>query len=495
MKKPISIFNEVLGPIMRGPSSSHTAGAYRIGLIARKLFNRPISKVIVVFSTKGSLPTTYKSQGSEIGLITGLMGSTLESDNIQDIVSIAAQAGLKVETIVTDEACSHPNTYNLTLFSKDTESDTAETNPISQPSMKVVGISTGGGMVEIINVDGIETDIEGDTYEEFGNKVNPKKYHLDPILPIHFTENSSVPFHNALEFEELLAKEKANSLKNYTTKEIWEYALEYEASRGNMSKDEVWTVAKKVLSIMRQSLNTGLNGTKYKDRILGQQFDLIDKASEKGKLIDSPLINRVEKYALAIMECKSSFGLIVAAPTAGSCAVIPAAILACYDEFNISENKHSDDEAIKALLAAGLIGVFIAEDSTFSAEVAGCQAECGAASGMAAAALVQLKHGTTQTALHAASFALQNILGMICDPIANRVEAPCLGKNIMCAMNAISSANIALAKINTLIPLSQVIQTMDKVGKAIIPELRCTSLGGLSVCPASKEIEKKLNLS
>jgi len=460
MKKPISIFNEVLGPIMRGPSSSHTAGAYRIGLIARNLFNKPISKVIIEFSTKGSLPTTFKSQGSEIGLIAGLIGSSLEDSNIQNVIQIAKKSGLTIEIIVNDKDCSHANTYNLTLFSLD------------QSSMKIVGISTGGGMVKITNIDGIETDIEGDTAEDINDK-----YHLNPILPIPFTENSYVPFSNALEFEKIVSD-----------KELWEYALDYESKRGDLSKEKVWNIAKKTLNTMRKSLNTGLQGTNYRDRILGQQFHLIDQAEEKNLLIDSPLINKLEKYALAIMECKSSFGLIVAAPTAGSCAVIPAAILACCDQF-----KYSEEEAIKALLSAGLIGVFIAKDSTFSAEMAGCQAECGAASGMAAAALVQLKHGSAKTALHAASFALQNILGMICDPIANRVEAPCLGRNIMCSMNSISSANIALAGIDTLIPLSQVILTMDHVGKSIIPELKCTALGGLSICKASLEIQKKLD--
>jgi len=146
----------------------------------------------------------------------------------------------------------------------------------------------------------------------------------------------------------------------------------------------------------------------------------------------------------------------------------------------------------RAMLAAGLIGVFIAAHATFAAEVGGCQAECGAGSGMAAAALVTLAGGNTQQTLTAASMALQNILGMICDPVANRVEVPCLGKNVMAASNALACANMALAGYDPVIPLDEVITTMDVVGKMIPAELRCTALGGLSITPTSKEIEARL---
>jgi L-serine dehydratase len=146
----------------------------------------------------------------------------------------------------------------------------------------------------------------------------------------------------------------------------------------------------------------------------------------------------------------------------------------------------------KAMLAAGMIGVFIAAHATFAAEVGGCQAECGAGSGMAAAALVTLAKGSVQQALNASSMALQNILGMICDPVANRVEVPCLGKNVMAASNALACANMALADYDAVIPLDEVIETMDRVGKSLPFELRCTALGGLSITPTSRAIEKRL---
>jgi L-serine dehydratase len=152
----------------------------------------------------------------------------------------------------------------------------------------------------------------------------------------------------------------------------------------------------------------------------------------------------------------------------------------------------SESNIVRAMLAAGLIGIFILNDATFSAELAGCQAECGAASAMTAAALVTLKNGNMANALDSASMALQNSLGMICDPVANRVEVPCLGKNILAAGNALSCANMALAGYQAVIPLNEVIIAMKEVGESLPRELRCTALGGLSKTHMAKTIEENL---
>jgi L-serine dehydratase len=139
-----------------------------------------------------------------------------------------------------------------------------------------------------------------------------------------------------------------------------------------------------------------------------------------------------------------------------------------------------------------LIGVFIATRWTFAAEVGGCQAEGGSAACMAAAALVVLAGGTRDQSIAAASMAFQSMLGLICDPIANRVEAPCLGKNVIAASNALSCANMALAGFDPLIPLDEVIDAAKAVSARMPREHRCTSLGGLAVTPTSLKIEKKL---
>lgn len=152
----------------------------------------------------------------------------------------------------------------------------------------------------------------------------------------------------------------------------------------------------------------------------------------------------------------------------------------------------SEEAMAKAMLASGLIGAFIATRWTFAAEVGGCQAEGGSAAAMAAAALVTLADGNLRQAVAASSMGFQSMLGLICDPVANRVEVPCLGKNVLAASNAVSCANMALADYDPVIPFDEVIETAQRVAAQMPRELRCTALGGLSITKTSLAIEAKL---
>jgi L-serine dehydratase len=179
--------------------------------------------------------------------------------------------------------------------------------------------------------------------------------------------------------------------------------------------------------------------------------------------------------------------VIVAAPTAGSCGALPGLVLGVADGM-----EKSLEERVEAMLAAGMIGVFIAAHSTFAAEEAGCMAECGSGASMGAAGVVLLAGGTYKQQMGAASMALQNSFGMTCDTLANRVEAPCLGRNVTAASNGLSSANMALADYKHLVPMDQVVNAMREVGELMPREICCTGLGGLAVTPVSREIEKEL---
>jgi L-serine dehydratase len=287
-----------------------------------------------------------------------------------------------------------------------------------------------------------------------------------------------------------------------TAPPLWRLAAAYESARGDISEAEVLARVVEIIEILEDSLQEGLAGTEYDDRILGSQVGSFREAMDRAGLLgggdSGGLLNTMILYVTAFMEVKSSMGVIVAAPTAGACGGLPGACLAAAHRragVRVGESLASAaerEEAARAMLAAGIIGVFIAAHSTFAAEVCGCQAETGAGAGMAAAALVQLAGGSADQALAAASMALQNTLGMICDPVANRVEVPCLGRNVLGASNALASANMALAGFDPVIPLDEVIQTMDAVGKSMPRSLRCTALGGLSVTPTSKRIEEGL---
>jgi len=513
---PGSIFNDVIGPVMRGPSSSHCAAALRIGRLARDLMGDDVGEVVVEYDTHGSLATTHHSQGSDMGLFAGLMGWDATDERLPDSGHILRETGVHVSIKTSDFHDPHPSTYHLTLLS-----------PRERHVM--TAISKGGGMIEVIGLDGFSLSIAGDYWETLiclkagGSQALPRfaqaiqadyilihegsdgllaqikaqrfvedpeilgrlrqqevQYvkRLSPVLPILSRKDLRVPFSTCAEML------RCNDVRN---RRLWELAVQYESERAGLSAVDVIRRMVEIVRIVRSSVERGIQGTAYQDRILGHQCGVFKQRMETGHLLDAGLMNRIVLYVTALMEVKSAMGVIVAAPTAGACAAFPGACLAAADTLELPEQ-----DVAKAMLAGGIIGVLIATKSTFAAEVAGCQAECGAGSGMAAAALVTLAGGNTGQAVAAASMALQNSLGMVCDPVANRVEVPCLGKNIMAAANALACANTALADYDPVIPLDEAIEAMDHVGRSLPRELRCTALGGLSVTRTSRQIEDRL---
>jgi L-serine dehydratase len=192
-------------------------------------------------------------------------------------------------------------------------------------------------------------------------------------------------------------------------------------------------------------------------------------------------------YVTALMESKSSLNVIVAAPTAGSCGTLGGSLQAVAETLGSSRQ-----EVVAAYFAAGIVGAYFAGGPGFSAEVYGCQVECGAASGMAAAAMVQLMGGDAGQALGAASIAIQNMIGLVCDPVADRVEIPCLGKNVNAAVNAYASAIMAFSGFDAVIPLDQVIDTVYRVGQYMPSCLKCTGRGGLAITETALRIKENL---
>lgn len=472
-----SIFNDVLGPVMRGPSSSHSVAALRIGRICRDLMLETPEKVMVSYDARDALATTHESQGSDMGMKGGLLGFEPDDERLLDPDPHLAETGIDLSFRVCDTGFDLSNLYLVHLQR-------------GEMKMELVAISTGGGMIEIIRINKVAVSIKGDrrielwfseTGELLAQDTPPEgaiKRVIFPLLPILSRDPVEVPFSSC---REMIHYNLDMNLP------IWELAADYESLRGRVSEEEVFDKMRDLYRVMRDAIDTGLRGTRFKDRILGAQSSMYLKKQEEGGLAGGEAVHNITLYVSAIMEVKSSMGCIVAAPTAGSCGTFPGAVIGVADSLGLNE-----EQVVMALLAGSIPGLFIATSSTFSAEIGGCQAECGSGAGMAASAIAWMLGGKVEQCMAASSLALQNSLGMICDPIAARVEAPCLGKNISSAMNALACANMAIAGYDHLIPLDEVIETMDRVGKSLPYELRCTALGGLAVTPAAKELEKKL---
>ncbi len=520
----VSIFNDVIGPVMRGASSSHCAAALRIGRLARDLIGGTPETLLVEFDRAGSLPTTHESQGSDMGLFGGLLGWEADDPRLPDSASALRAAGTQVRIETVDAGDPHPNTYRLTLARGG-----------SRHSLRA--ISTGGGMIELIAIDDVPLSAHGDYHETLfryegvtagraaerlvealtglappfepdavavrpatGAAVVQLATHdplpadilatlvatatpvtlrtLAPVLPVRSRRGMSVPFSSAAA---LLAADAGRGLP------LWRHAVAYEMARGGLTEREVIDRMVAIVRLLQTSIAAGIAGTVYDDRVLPAQAPGFAAALASGRLVGDPVLNRIVLATTALMEVKSSMGVIVAAPTAGACAALPAAVI------TLAESRHQDEEAMaRALLAAGLVGVFICTPWSFAAEVGGCQAEGGSAAAMAAAGMVTLADGTLPQALAAASLAMQSMIGLICDPVANRVEVPCLGKNVMAAANALACANMALAGFAEVIPFDEVVATAARVAGQMPRELRCTALGGLSITPASLAIEARL---
>ncbi|MFA6849616.1 MAG: L-serine ammonia-lyase, iron-sulfur-dependent, subunit alpha [Selenomonadaceae bacterium] len=198
-------------------------------------------------------------------------------------------------------------------------------------------------------------------------------------------------------------------------------------------------------------------------------------------------VMKAAAYAVGISEVNAVMGKIVACPTAGSCGILPAAVLA-----GAEKNQNSEEEIINVFFTAAGIGMVIAQNASISGAAGGCQAECGSAAGMAAGALVELAGGTPEQVGQGVALALKNMLGLVCDPVAGLVEVPCVKRNGFAAVQAMLAADMALAGVKSVIPVDEVIAAMHKIGKAIPKSLRETSEGGLAVTPTAKKIEERL---
>ena len=287
-----------------------------------------------------------------------------------------------------------------------------------------------------------------------------------------------IEYHSIAELVKLAEEKKCR---------ISDVVLEDQAAAMEKTAEELSAMMKNNLDVMKNAAEKGKEeGIRSHSGLSGGDgFRMASHA--EGEPLSGPFCAKALARAIAIAEFNAAMGKIVAAPTAGSCGILPAAILTMMEEKNSGEG-----DALMALFTAGAMGMVIANGASLAGAEGGCMAECGSAAAIAAAALTEMSGGSPSMAAEAFAMALKNQLGLVCDPVAGLVEVPCIKRNaggIMCALGA---AEMALAGIKSVIPADEVILAMKEIGDSLSPALRETAQGGLAVTPTGLALKQKI---
>ena len=522
---------DIIGPIMVGPSSSHTAGALRIASIARKLFGGTPERV--TFTLYGSFAATGSGHGTDKALVAGIIGLEADNPDVARSFALAEEAGVHVDFIWdTTTTVDHPNTVDVHC-----ENSAGHT-------LDMRGVSIGGGAAVIRRINGIDVDITGERTNVVVHQrdVRGVLAHISGVLAecginiaaanLHRTErrgdaytvmetDDDVPPRvrdllmdnphviNARVVPAMSAADTPPAPVPDNAEEAfdrWDYTTGAEllalCEREGVSIAQAFRAREEALCA-KQGVDAQVDA--YLDRVLavmdaaatvpithpersiggliGGEAAKVTASLEAGdprrRLMD-PLTAKASTYALATLETNAKMGIIVATPTAGSSGVLPGVLLALRDERGFSH-----DDLREGILAAAAVGYLIARNASVSGAEGGCQAEVGSAGAMAAAAAVCMAGGTADQSLDAASNVIQCLLGLVCDPVGGLVELPCQKRDGTAAPVALICAQIALAGVSNLVPFDENVAVMDKVGRELPMELRETARGGIAIAPSA----------
>ncbi|MDV5972474.1 UNVERIFIED_CONTAM: L-serine ammonia-lyase, iron-sulfur-dependent, subunit alpha [Streptococcus canis] len=268
---------------------------------------------------------------------------------------------------------------------------------------------------------------------------------------------------------------------------VAELMIATEIEMTGRSRQDIVTIMSRNLQVMKDSVKEGLTSTKSISGLTGGDALKMDNYIKGEKsLADKTVLNAV-RNAMAVNELNAKMGLVCATPTAGSAGCLPAVLATAIDKLDLSEK-----EQLEFLFTAGAFGLVIGNNASISGAEGGCQAEVGSASAMSAAALVKAAGGTAYQASQAIAFVIKNLLGLICDPVAGLVEVPCVKRNALGASFALVAADMALANIESQIPVDEVIDAMYQVGSAMPTAFRETAEGGLAATPTGRRYTKDI---
>jgi L-serine dehydratase len=498
---------------MHGPSSSHTAAAFRLGLTARRLLGQEPKEAVITFDRQGSYGRVFKQQGSDLSFACGLMDWQMDDPRFFDAFDQASASGLYLSFgLGSIPESNHPNAVRMELVGLDGS------------RLELVGRSTGGGAFDFIRLNDRPVHINGEAHDMVvlikgisadsaltlvgpeDQLVGRVKQYVSAdatLLQVHRRTGlsaaqtarlQSLPdFMGLWSAPPVFFMQKGQALFDCGAKlsrvcmeqdlSLGQAGLEYESALLDMGELEVMAEMGHRWQVMKESVRQGLEEELPRPlQTLKPCASKMWQAEKQNRLAIGGLHARTAARALAVMHQNGAMGLVCAAPTGGSCGTLPAVMVSLQEELGLS-----DQQIIMSLLAAGVIGLIMLMDGeTFAAEVAGCQVEIGAAGAMAAAATVEAAGGSAKQAMDAAAISLQNTIGMPCDLVHGAVEIPCHTRNAVAASSALVCADMILGGYDNPIPLDQTVQASLKVGKALPNKLRCTSLGGIAVTPAAK---------
>lgn len=269
---------------------------------------------------------------------------------------------------------------------------------------------------------------------------------------------------------------------------IWEYTIRCEQEESELPRVKIIEKMRANLNIMKEAAEYGLtNETRSISGLIGGDALKLNKYAGSENTLTGGFMIKAMARAISCSEVNAAMGKIVAAPTAGSCGIIPAVIITAGEKLGKTE-----EELINALFTASGIGILIAKNATLAGAEGGCQAECGSAAAMGAAAVVEMMGGTPAMALNAAAVVIKNILGLVCDPVAGLVEVPCAKRNVAGAVSALTTADLAMSGVTSRIPFDDMVIAMYKVGRQMPCELRETAMGGSATTPTGLKLAKEI---
>ncbi|MDR3221716.1 MAG: L-serine ammonia-lyase, iron-sulfur-dependent, subunit alpha [Candidatus Accumulibacter sp.] len=495
----MSLFDS-LGPIMTGPSSSHTAGVLRIGRMGRQFIGGDPDAIELRFY--GALAHTYKGHVSDSAIIGGLIGLKEDSPDISKAYELAAAKGISVTIVPDPSSDKNPNTVDMRLTK-------------GGKVLKVVGISVGGGEIRMTEFDdfplclyGNEDVLVVETAKDISlanvlgdqllnircDAVGGKKLYVGALhtpvtgeqvqrikaLPgvLRVFPLSTIYSYKLVDSDPLFASiEELLALCKERAATIPEMAIAFEQKRSGLSREGVLRLASSIWNTMAAAVDESIKGN---NRLIagfmpGNDGAKVMRLVQEGGNVSGRTMGTAIARAIAVMEYNGCMGCVAAAPTAGACGVMPGALL------TVAENlKSGADEVHRALLAGAMMGVLITMRAPVSGALGGCQSEIGVASAMTAASLVQLAGGKPEDVAHGMALALKSVLGLICDPVAGPVEIPCIKRNAIGVGNAMAAADMALAGVRSVIPPDEVIDALINTQQLLPRELRGTLSGGLA---------------